>query len=166
MVQAIAALDRHPRRHLAAFLGQRWHLADYRPVRYPAQFHGESSRERPSWLEPPGRRRKKLESKSPRCAESRTPLFRAVAAYGLEVWAGASGGRLYHSFDGGNRWALVTPSDSGSFLPVTLSASSSPSRSTGKLQLQPAKSGPPPTPAKPGTSSPNSLPSAKSYRSA
>jgi hypothetical protein len=38
------------------------------------------------------------------------PIFRAVAAAGLEVWAG---GTLYHTWDGGNRWSRVTPSALG-----------------------------------------------------
>lgn len=42
--------------------------------------------------------------------------FRAVAASGLEVWAGASDGGLYHTSDGGNRWARVIPSEAGTFL--------------------------------------------------
>ena len=33
--------------------------------------------------------------------------FRAVAANGAEVWAGGSGGALYHSTDGGQHWARV-----------------------------------------------------------
>jgi hypothetical protein len=37
------------------------------------------------------------------------PVFRAVAASGLEVWAGGSGSALYHSSDGGNRWTRVAP---------------------------------------------------------
>jgi len=41
------------------------------------------------------------------------PIFRAVAAAGLEVWAGGSGGALYHTWDGGNRWSRVTPSALG-----------------------------------------------------
>jgi Photosynthesis system II assembly factor YCF48 len=41
------------------------------------------------------------------------PTFRAVAAAGLEVWAGGSGGALYHTWDGGNRWSRVTPSALG-----------------------------------------------------
>ena len=36
--------------------------------------------------------------------------FRAVAALGLEVWVGGSGGVLYHTSDGGNHWIRVTPS--------------------------------------------------------
>ncbi|MGA9390061.1 MAG: YCF48-related protein [Candidatus Sulfotelmatobacter sp.] len=42
--------------------------------------------------------------------------FRAVAASGLEVWAGTSDGALYHTSDGGNRWARVIPSEAGTFL--------------------------------------------------
>lgn len=44
-------------------------------------------------------------------------VFRAVAASGLEIWAGGSGGVLYHSADGGNIWSRVMPLSGG----VTLS---------------------------------------------
>jgi hypothetical protein len=40
-------------------------------------------------------------------------VFRAVAANGLDVWAGASGGLLYHSADAGGQWTRVVPSASG-----------------------------------------------------
>ena len=40
-------------------------------------------------------------------------VFRAVSSNGSDVWAGASGGLLYHSTDAGNRWARVVPSASG-----------------------------------------------------
>src|SRR5271154_5626496 len=43
-------------------------------------------------------------------------VFRTVAASGLEVWAGATDGILYHSSDGGNRWALTVPTDSVTIL--------------------------------------------------
>ncbi len=42
--------------------------------------------------------------------------FRAVAASGNEVWAGASGGLLYHSIDGGANWTRVIPAALGSSL--------------------------------------------------
>lgn len=42
--------------------------------------------------------------------------FRAVAASGLEVWAGTADGALYHTSDGGNRWARVIPSEAGTIL--------------------------------------------------
>ena len=56
------------------------------------------------------------EAKKNRKAEAAAypaPIFRAVAAVGLEVWAGGSGGALYHTWDGGNRWSRVTPSALG-----------------------------------------------------
>lgn len=40
-------------------------------------------------------------------------LFRAVAANGADVWAGGSGGFLYHSSDGGGHWARISPSWGG-----------------------------------------------------
>jgi photosystem II stability/assembly factor-like uncharacterized protein len=41
--------------------------------------------------------------------------FRAVSvsSNAAEVWAGGSGGALYHTLDGGNRWVRVVPSDAG-----------------------------------------------------
>ncbi len=41
------------------------------------------------------------------------PIFRAVAASGLEVWAGTLAGVLYHTSDGGSHWARVAPSEAG-----------------------------------------------------
>jgi photosystem II stability/assembly factor-like uncharacterized protein len=41
------------------------------------------------------------------------PVFRAVAAAGLEVWAGGSDSMLYHSMDGGEHWTNVLPSANG-----------------------------------------------------
>jgi hypothetical protein len=45
-------------------------------------------------------------------------IFRAVSvsSNASEVWAGGSGGALYHTLDGGNRWARVVPSDVGILL--------------------------------------------------
>jgi photosystem II stability/assembly factor-like uncharacterized protein len=45
-------------------------------------------------------------------------IFRAVSvsSNAAEVWAGGSGGALYHTLDGGNRWARVVPSDAGILL--------------------------------------------------
>jgi hypothetical protein len=42
-----------------------------------------------------------------------TPAFRAVAATGIEVWAGGVGGILYHTADAGNLWTRVIPSAGG-----------------------------------------------------
>jgi hypothetical protein len=45
-----------------------------------------------------------------------TPIFRAVAASGANVWAGGSAGALYHSSDAGNTWTRVVPTSAGSIL--------------------------------------------------
>jgi photosystem II stability/assembly factor-like uncharacterized protein len=43
-----------------------------------------------------------------------TPLvFRAVSSNGPDVWAGGSGGHLYHSTDAGAHWVQVVPEWSG-----------------------------------------------------
>ena len=49
------------------------------------------------------------------------PVFRAlsVSSNAAEVWAGGSGGALYHTVDAGNSWARVLPSV-GAFSPATL----------------------------------------------
>jgi hypothetical protein len=44
------------------------------------------------------------------------PVFRAISAAGLEVWAGGSAGVLYHSVNGGEQWTRVFPSASGILL--------------------------------------------------
>jgi hypothetical protein len=44
------------------------------------------------------------------------PVFRALAAAGLEVWVGGSGALLYHSTDGGEHWMRVQPSSDGVLL--------------------------------------------------
>jgi len=43
-------------------------------------------------------------------------VFRAVAAFGPEVWAGGSGAMLYHSLDSGNHWARIVPSEANASL--------------------------------------------------
>lgn len=41
------------------------------------------------------------------------PVFRAVSAAGLQVWAGGTAGMLYHSADGGRQWTRVVLVTSG-----------------------------------------------------
>jgi photosystem II stability/assembly factor-like uncharacterized protein len=48
--------------------------------------------------------------------EVASPIFRAVTVAGADVWAGGSGGALYHSLDAGNRWTRVVPSSTGTAL--------------------------------------------------
>jgi hypothetical protein len=45
-----------------------------------------------------------------------SPTFRAVAATGTDVWAGGSGGALYHSGDAGDHWTRVVPASAGAIL--------------------------------------------------
>jgi len=40
-------------------------------------------------------------------------VFRAVTANGADVWAGGSGGMLYHSTDSGTSWTRVVPTSGG-----------------------------------------------------
>jgi hypothetical protein len=53
-----------------------------------------------------------------RAAKQNVPtVFRAVVAMGSEVWAGGSGGALFHSYDAGNHWSRVVPVSAG--MPLT-----------------------------------------------
>ena len=56
---------------------------------------------------------KHREEKKSQSQTGASPMFRAVAAAGLEVWAGGSGSMLYHSLDGGENWTRVLPSSDG-----------------------------------------------------
>ncbi len=51
--------------------------------------------------------------KKKEAAPNFSPVFRAVAASGLEVWAGTLAGVLYHTSDGGSHWARLAPSEAG-----------------------------------------------------
>jgi hypothetical protein len=56
-----------------------------------------------------------VKSSARQSAPAASPIFRAVSVSpnAAELWAGGSGGALYHTADGGNRWARVVPSDAG-----------------------------------------------------
>jgi len=51
-----------------------------------------------------------------------TPVFRAVAAFGNEVWAGGSAAALYHSGDSGVHWARIVPFARGVMLTGDISS--------------------------------------------
>jgi photosystem II stability/assembly factor-like uncharacterized protein len=55
-------------------------------------------------------------SRSVKMMPAAPTVFRAVVANGVDVWAGASAGLLYHSTDSGDHWSRVTPFASGSQL--------------------------------------------------
>ena len=53
---------------------------------------------------------KVVDSKKDMAKQIALPLvFRAVAANGADVWAGGSGGQLYHSLDSGAHWTRILP---------------------------------------------------------
>ena len=56
--------------------------------------------------------------KSAQAEPAARTIFRAVSvsSNAAEVWAGGSGGALYHTRDGGTGWARVVPSDAGGIL--------------------------------------------------
>jgi photosystem II stability/assembly factor-like uncharacterized protein len=59
-----------------------------------------------------------VKSRDKQSAPAASAIFRAlsVSSNATELWAGGSGGALYHTMDGGNRWARVVPSDAGIIL--------------------------------------------------
>jgi hypothetical protein len=60
--------------------------------------------------------RSKKDTGKTRERDASTPVFRAVAAVGSDVWAGASAGALYHSLNAGNQWIRVFPVSPGATL--------------------------------------------------
>lgn len=56
-------------------------------------------------------------NKKVKAQQSLSASFRALTAFGTEVWAGGSAAMLYHSGDSGAHWTRVLPSSSG--VPLT-----------------------------------------------
>jgi len=65
--------------------------------------------------------------------EVASPVFRAVAAAGSEVWVGGSGGALYHSLDAGNHWTHVVPASGGTALAGDVISLEFPDSQNGKV---------------------------------
>jgi len=65
--------------------------------------------------------------------------FRALAAAGAEVWAGGSGGALYHSMDAGNHWTRVVPASDGAMLTGDIVSVEFPDTQHGKLATSTAE---------------------------
>lgn len=68
-----------------------------------------------------------------------SPVFRAVAANGADVWAGGLSGCLYHSTDSGNRWTQVAPSSAGATLTGDIVSIEFPDSQHGKLATSTAE---------------------------
>ncbi len=49
-------------------------------------------------------------------------VFRAVTAFGSDIWVGGAAGALYHSADAGSHWEQVTPSSNGVALNADITA--------------------------------------------
>jgi hypothetical protein len=67
------------------------------------------------------------------------PSFRAVAANGAEVWAGGSGGVLYHSQDAGDHWTRIVPAAAGSALTGDILSLEFPDPQHGKVSTSAAE---------------------------
>lgn len=65
--------------------------------------------------------------------DSATPVFRAVAANGSNVWAGGSAGALFHSTDAGNTWTRIVPTSSGATLTGDIVSLEFPESQHGKI---------------------------------
>ncbi len=68
-----------------------------------------------------------------------SPIFRAVVATGIDVWAGGSGGALYHSLDAGDHWVSVMPSSSGTILTGDVVSLEFPDTQHGKVSTSTAE---------------------------
>jgi len=84
--------------------GITWQVVDVNANPGYLQIAGQTSRE------------KRKEASQAFKRDTSSPIFRAVAVTGADVWAGGSGGALYHSADAGDHWTRVTPTSSGAKL--------------------------------------------------
>lgn len=71
--------------------------------------------------------------------DASSPLFRAVAANGAEVWVGGSGGVLYHSQDAGDHWTRIVPASAGSALTGDILSLEFPDPQHGKVSTSAAE---------------------------
>jgi hypothetical protein len=62
-----------------------------------------------------------------------SPVFRAVTVAGSEVWAGGSGGALYHSLDAGIHWTRIVPTAAGTTLTGDIISLEFPDSQNGKV---------------------------------
>ena len=76
----------------------------------------------------------RVKAKSAGKKDATSPVFRAVIANGVDVWAGGLNGSLYHSTDSGTRWTRVVPSSAGSILTGDIVSIEFPDLQHGKLR--------------------------------
>ena len=79
-------------------------------------YRSADSTQMASTSNPAEARKKVFKTKAPTAKSESSIVFRSVAAIDNEVWAGASGGLLYHSADAGSNWTSITPSAHGATL--------------------------------------------------
>jgi hypothetical protein len=88
--------------------GRTWQVVSV-PV-YPATVSGYMrSNESVAVYAPAGSEKKQKKDAKSAKQSNAAPIFRAVAANGLDVWAGGSAGALYHSIDAGDHWTRIFP---------------------------------------------------------
>jgi len=66
--------------------------------------------------------RDKKDAKAAKQPASGTPVFRAVFANALDVWAGGSAGALFHSADAGDHWTRIFPLAGSTVLTADITA--------------------------------------------
>lgn len=71
--------------------------------------------------------------------DASSPVFRAVAANGSDVWAGGLNASLYHSTDSGNHWTQIVPASAGSILTGDVVGIEFPDPQHGKLSTSAAE---------------------------
>jgi len=79
------------------------------------EVQAESTSEAQLEAQPEAKKQAKFKNNEKQPAPTAATIFRAlsVSSNAAEVWAGGSGGALYHSVDAGNSWARVLPSTAG-----------------------------------------------------
>jgi hypothetical protein len=82
------------------------------------EVQADSTSDERSETQPEVKKQAKSRNNEKQSAPTVPVVFRAlcVSTNATEVWAGGSGGALYHTMDAGNRWSRVIPSAAGIFL--------------------------------------------------
>jgi hypothetical protein len=118
--------------------GNTWQAVDVNAN--PGSFHGATDLGATDLEAASQTARAKVKDADQALKRERTSLtFRAVAAFGADVWAGGSAGALYHSLDGGNHWTRVVPADAGTLLTGDIISLQFPDPQHGKVSTSTAE---------------------------